>query len=155
MRYTINHATEGLNLIDEISIPTLLWEVLALCLAVWTVINHFRELRQSPTGLTIGDCFMVLIRSHVQYFAIVAIVSFLYIGSLSPKIMYSVSAGIASFFFGTIQLSQALQMFVLGPRLILSVRQCHAKLVSRSDEGTGMTTIAFEVLGRVSMSGGV
>jgi len=42
------------------------WEVLTLCLAVWIAIKHFREL---PTGWTIKDCFTVLIRSHVLYFA--------------------------------------------------------------------------------------
>ena len=42
------------------------WEVLALSLAVWIAIKHFREL---PTGWTIEDCFKVLIRSHVLYFA--------------------------------------------------------------------------------------
>jgi hypothetical protein len=35
-------------------------------------------------------------------------------------------------------------MFVLGPRLILSVRNFNAKLVARSDEGTAMTTIVFQ-----------
>jgi len=42
------------------------WEVLTLSLAVWIAIKHFREL---PTGWTIEDCFKVLIRSHVLYFA--------------------------------------------------------------------------------------
>jgi hypothetical protein len=42
------------------------------------------------------------------------------------------------------QIAQALQMFVLGPRLILSLREYHAKLVARSDEGTGMTSIYFQ-----------
>lgn len=36
-----------------------------------------------------------------------------------------------------------MQLFVMGPRLILSVRQYHAELVAKSDEGTGMATIAF------------
>jgi len=44
------------------------WEVLAMCLAVWIVIKHFRELRRSSTGWTIGDCFTVLMRTHVIYF---------------------------------------------------------------------------------------
>ena len=35
-------------------------------------------------------------------------------------------------------------MFVLGPRLILSVRQFNAKIVDNSDEGTAMTTIDFQ-----------
>jgi hypothetical protein len=34
-------------------------------------------------------------------------------------------------------------MFVLGPRLILGVREYNAKLVVDSDEGTAMATIAF------------
>jgi hypothetical protein len=41
------------------------WEVLALCLAVWIVVKHFRRL---PTGWTIEDCFTVLIKAHVFYF---------------------------------------------------------------------------------------
>lgn len=46
-------------------------------------------------------------------------------------------------------------MFVLGPRLILSVRDYNAKLVSDSDEGTGMSTVAFQERGHVSTSGEV
>jgi len=35
-------------------------------------------------------------------------------------------------------------MFVLGPRLILSVRECNAKLVANSDETITMTSIVFQ-----------
>ena len=42
------------------------WEVLALCLAVWNAIKDFHQL---PTGWTIGDCLTTLIKSHVLYFA--------------------------------------------------------------------------------------
>jgi hypothetical protein len=47
------------------------WEVLALCSSVWIAVKHFRDLRQlgPSTGLAIGDCFRVLIKSHVLYFA--------------------------------------------------------------------------------------
>jgi hypothetical protein len=47
------------------------WEVLALCLSVWIAVKHFRDLRRlgPSTGLMIGDCFRVLIQSHVLYFA--------------------------------------------------------------------------------------
>jgi hypothetical protein len=45
------------------------WEVLALCLAVWIVVKHLRELQRSSTGWAIGDCFAVLMRTHVIYFA--------------------------------------------------------------------------------------
>ncbi|KIK42375.1 hypothetical protein CY34DRAFT_805039 [Suillus luteus UH-Slu-Lm8-n1] len=47
------------------------WEVLTLCLSVWIAVKHFRELRRlgPSTGSSIGDCFKVLIQSHVLYFA--------------------------------------------------------------------------------------
>jgi len=47
------------------------WEILALCLSVWIAVKHFCDLRrlESSTGLTIGDCFRVLVKSHVLYFA--------------------------------------------------------------------------------------
>ena len=43
------------------------WEILALCLAIWISVKHFREM--PPIGWSVGDCFNVLIRSHVHYFA--------------------------------------------------------------------------------------
>jgi hypothetical protein len=45
---------------------------------------------------------------------------------------------------GILLIAQTLQMFVLGPRLILSVRKNHAKLVDGTDMGIGMTSIAFQ-----------
>jgi hypothetical protein len=54
---------------NETLIPTFVWETLALCLALWIAIEHFCELRQSPTGSTFGDWFKVLAQSHVLYFA--------------------------------------------------------------------------------------
>lgn len=45
------------------------WEVFALCLAVWIAVTHFRELRRSSTRLTVGDCFTVLLKTHILYFA--------------------------------------------------------------------------------------
>lgn len=44
------------------------------------------------------------------------------------------------------------QLSVLGPRLILGIREYHAKLVANSDEGTVMTSIVFH--GRVHISKG-
>jgi hypothetical protein len=35
-------------------------------------------------------------------------------------------------------------MFVLGPRLILGVREYLARITTESDEATHMTTIAFQ-----------
>jgi len=46
-------------------------------------------------------------------------------------------------------------MFVLGPRLILGVREYHAKLVANSDAGEGMSSIAFQARIHISTSGSV
>ncbi|KAG2365484.1 hypothetical protein BDR07DRAFT_1398727, partial [Suillus spraguei] len=45
-----------------------MWEVLALCLVVWIAVKHFRELRQHREGRIIGDCFIVLTKTHMFYF---------------------------------------------------------------------------------------
>jgi uncharacterized membrane protein len=136
----------------ESLISTAIWEILVLCLAVWIVMKHFRELRQSPNGSTIGDCFMVLAKSHVFYFLIFVVVACLTLGAISPTITYSYSMGAVAY-NGLMTFAQALQMFVLGPRLILSVREYNAKIVARSDEGTRMTSIAFQA-GGDTLTGG-
>ncbi|KAG2109611.1 uncharacterized protein F5147DRAFT_146743 [Suillus discolor] len=121
------------------------WEVLALCLSVWIAAKHFRDLRRlGPlTGSTIGDCFRVLIESHVLYFASFAGVSSLQLVNLSPEVENSdsVAVGILS---GAMEILLSVQMFMLGPRLILSVRQYHAKLVAESDAETSMNSIVFQ-----------
>ncbi|KAG1784838.1 uncharacterized protein HD556DRAFT_179211 [Suillus plorans] len=65
------------------------WEVIALSLSVWIAVKHFRELRRfgPSTGSTIGDCFRVLIQSHVLYFASVAGVSCFQLIGLSPELL--------------------------------------------------------------------
>lgn len=45
------------------------WEVLALYLAAWIAVKHFRELRRPLAGWSMEDCFPVLIKAHVVYFA--------------------------------------------------------------------------------------
>jgi len=45
------------------------WEVIALCLAIWIAVKHFKELQRPSTGWTVGDCFTVLVKTHVFYFA--------------------------------------------------------------------------------------
>jgi hypothetical protein len=57
--------------ISMVGVLNTVWEVLALCLSVWIAVKHFRELRRfgPSTGSTIGDCFSVLVKSHVLYFA--------------------------------------------------------------------------------------
>jgi hypothetical protein len=51
------------------SLPAL-WEVIALCLAVRIAARRLRELQRPLTGwINAGDCFAVLIKTHVVYFA--------------------------------------------------------------------------------------
>ncbi|KIK37456.1 hypothetical protein CY34DRAFT_455944 [Suillus luteus UH-Slu-Lm8-n1] len=53
---------------------------------------------------------------------------------------------------GGLQVLLVIQMFVLGPRLILSVREYHAKLIADSDVHTGMTSLVFQERVHVSTS---
>ncbi|KAG1883610.1 hypothetical protein F4604DRAFT_258742 [Suillus subluteus] len=120
----------------------LIWEVLALSFAVWIVIKHFREL-QRQSRWNIKDCFTVLIKTHVLYFAAFAVMSFFAFGNLSNNLSNLSSVGV-QIYDGITQIVYAVQLFVLGPRLILSIRAHHAWLLADSDEGTVMTTIAFQ-----------
>jgi hypothetical protein len=60
-----------LFLVSVVWMLNTVWEVLALYLSVWIAVKHFRDLRRlgPSTKSTIGDCFRVLIKSHVLYFA--------------------------------------------------------------------------------------
>ncbi|KAG2111442.1 hypothetical protein DEU56DRAFT_920015 [Suillus clintonianus] len=132
------------------------WEILALCLAVWIAVKHFRELRQHSAGEIIGDCFTVLIKSHVLYFAsYVAVSCFNLIGNLSPTILADPFSLETQIFLGVLQTLQVIQSFVLGPHLILSVREYHARLVADSDAATAMTSIAFQERVHISTGSGV
>ncbi|KAG1722576.1 hypothetical protein EDB19DRAFT_396492 [Suillus lakei] len=66
-----NYEGDVVPLSTTIWVLNTVWEVLALCFLVWTAVKHFRNLRQlgPSTGSTIGDCFTVLIKSHMLYFA--------------------------------------------------------------------------------------
>jgi hypothetical protein len=127
----------------ESVISTAVWEILALFLTIWIIIKYFRELRQSPTGSTIGGCLTILIESHAFYFLAFAIAACFMLGSLSPYLMNLSSMG-SAIYTGVFSIAQMLQMFVLGPRLILSVREHHAKVVARADGGLDMMTITFQ-----------
>ncbi|KIK35663.1 hypothetical protein CY34DRAFT_16881 [Suillus luteus UH-Slu-Lm8-n1] len=131
----------------------IVWEVLALCLSVWIAVIHFRDLQRlgPSTGSTIGDCFRVLIQSHVLYFASVVGVSCLLLILLSPVLLNSTSIGYLTL-DGAHVVLMVMQMFVLGPRLILSVREYHAKLIAGSDAETSMNSIFFQERIRVQTS---
>ncbi|KIK39609.1 hypothetical protein CY34DRAFT_808061 [Suillus luteus UH-Slu-Lm8-n1] len=121
------------------------WEVLALCLSVWIAVKHFRDLQRlgPSTGSFLGNLFRVLIKSHVLYFASFVGVSCLELSFLSPEISKSHSIAV-EILFGALQIFLGMQTFVLGPRLILSVRECHAKLVADFDAEASMNSIAFQ-----------
>ncbi|KAG1809986.1 uncharacterized protein HD556DRAFT_19063 [Suillus plorans] len=134
-------------LVSMIWMLNTIWEALALCLTVWIAVKHFHDLRRlgplTGSRSTIGDCFRVLMESHVLYFVSFAGVSSLQLVALSSEIENPSSAG-AVILNGTIDILLSVQMFVLGPRLILSVRQYHAKLVAESDAETSMNSIVFQ-----------
>ncbi|KAG2103738.1 uncharacterized protein F5147DRAFT_654645 [Suillus discolor] len=127
--------------------------VLKDTVGVWIAVKHFRELRRlgPSTGSTIGDCFTVLIQSHAFYFASFVGVSCLQLANISPEIWNLSSIGV-SILGGAVQILLVVQLFVLGPRLILSVREYHAKLVAYSDAETSMNLIVFQEHVHVSTS---
>ena len=47
-------------------------------------------------------------------------------------------------FSGVLQIATVVQTFMLGPRLILSMREYYAKLVVNSDDGIDMTSVVFQ-----------
>ncbi|KAG1798222.1 uncharacterized protein HD556DRAFT_228248 [Suillus plorans] len=100
------------------------WEIFTLCLAVPIALKHFRELGRHSAGGVIRGCFVVLMKTHLSYF--------------DP---YSSTVLIHS---GVVQLLVIVQSAVLGPRLVLGVREYHAKLMIDSDTGSGMISIASQ-----------
>ncbi|KAG2347943.1 hypothetical protein BDR05DRAFT_593997 [Suillus weaverae] len=131
------------------------WEILALCLAVWIAVKHFRELRRSSTGRTIGDCFTVLMKTHVLYFISFAAVSGFQLSYHSPNMKTRALETGTLLYTAHLEIFSIMQMFVLGPRLVLSIRQYHTKLVGNSNAGTGISTIAFQEHTYSSTGGGV
>ncbi|KAG1779105.1 hypothetical protein EV702DRAFT_120631 [Suillus placidus] len=142
--YQCNYNYEGdARLLNSMTwVLCTLWEVISLCLAVWIAVKRIRELpRPLRTGI-IGDCLTVVIRTHVVYFASFAVGSCFALGFLSPTLMDSNSVGTLTY-HGILDVLSIVQMFVLGPRLILSVREYSAKLVADSNAGTRMTSLVF------------
>ncbi|KAG1784980.1 uncharacterized protein HD556DRAFT_1461039 [Suillus plorans] len=131
------------------------WEVLTLCLAIWIAVKHFREMRQHSEVGIFEDCFIVLMKTHMIYFAsFVAVSCFELIGDFTPALLTANSLG-TQIVFGFIQILGVVQTFVLGPHLILGVREYHAKLVADADTATGMTSIAFQERVHISTGSGV
>ncbi|KAG2107248.1 uncharacterized protein F5147DRAFT_211834 [Suillus discolor] len=150
--YTCSYNFEGnYKLLSVITwIITAAWEVLALCLALWITAKQLRDLRRLGTsiGSTIGDC---LIKSHLIYFAGFLAVACLELGRNSSQISASTTIE-TQIYEGILQFFLNVQMFVMGPRLILSVREYSVKLVNESDTSMYMTSPAFQERTYVSTS---
>jgi hypothetical protein len=129
------------------------WEVLTLCLSVWIAVKHFRDLRRPgpSTGSAIGDCFTVLIKSHVLYFASFAGVSCLQFSSLSPSLLNS-NYMEAEILYGVLEILLSVKLFVLGPRLVLVIREYHVTLVANSDAEISMKSMVFQENVQISTS---
>ncbi|KAG2119077.1 uncharacterized protein F5147DRAFT_668099 [Suillus discolor] len=135
-------ANQQLRMLETYAVATA-WEALTLGLAIWIVVKHLRELRTQSTGQTvIGDLFTVLLKTHALYFIFFTVSSSLNIGLMSPYFSALTSVGAQSY-RGILELSTLLQMFVAGPRLILSVRGYHAKFMPNFEEGTTIYSMAF------------
>jgi hypothetical protein len=74
--------------------------------------------------------------------------------SLINSLQSSLSTG-SAVYVGICLIAQMLQTFVLGPRLILSIREYNAKLVTGTHCRTDMTSIAFQAGGNALTGGDV
>ncbi|KAG2032379.1 hypothetical protein BDR03DRAFT_970189 [Suillus americanus] len=128
---------------DQLLIATtwilgLVWEFLALSLAIWITVKRSRELRQWK----IEDRFLALMKTQVLYFAAFIVTTCLNLGAiLSPTISTSTSVGV-EVYSGVFIVLQFVQMFVLGPRLILSVREYNTKLMANPDTDIGLQLLS-------------
>lgn len=143
---------------DTLLLYTITWtlslalEVLFLFLAVKNAIKHLRELSRHSKRDIIGDCFTLLIKTHVSYFASFLVVSCFYVGFYSPSLSANPNSPKTQIYLGFAQIFQFAQLFVLGPRLILSIREHHAELLADSDAAIAMVPITFQGRVRVSTS---
>ncbi|KAG2090377.1 uncharacterized protein F5147DRAFT_724770 [Suillus discolor] len=150
--YQCNYGGDNIYLSAITWVLGTVWETLALYLSVRIAIKHFRE--RLSTGSIIEDCFTVLIKSHVFYFASFAAVASFRISFFSPNLPSGNSAG-TELYYAISLVSAVLQMFLLGPRLVLSVREHGTRLVDDSDGATAMTTVAFQECTVASTDSGV
>lgn len=65
---TYNYDGDARLLMSIAWILRMVWEVLVMCLVVWVVVKHFRQLRLSSQAGIIGDCFTILMKTHAVYF---------------------------------------------------------------------------------------
>jgi len=154
-RCSISYTEDVLLLASFTWIFGAVWEVLALFLAVWIAVKHFRELRQHSARGIFEDTFTVLMKTHMLYFgSFVAVSCFHLIIEFSPTLLTDSSLDVY-IISGFLQIFEVVQICVLGPRLILGIREYHAKLVADADAATVMTSIAFQERVHISTGSGV
>ncbi|KAG2365566.1 hypothetical protein BDR07DRAFT_631237 [Suillus spraguei] len=83
----------------------------------------------------------LLMKTHMLYF-----MGFLAVSCLTLILLLSPTL---------LTILEVVQMFVLGPRLILGIREYHAKLMADSDAATIMTSIAFQEQVYISSGRGI
>lgn len=87
----------------------------------------------------------MLIKTHVFYFmSFVAVSCFDIILDFSPILSTDRNSLETQIHSGFVQISTVVQLFVLGPRLVLGIREYYAKFVVDSDAATSMTSVAFQ-----------
>ncbi|KAG1785765.1 uncharacterized protein HD556DRAFT_96438 [Suillus plorans] len=152
----IDYAGDSIFLVSMTWILGTVWEVIALCLAVWIAVKHFRELRRDSRTGPVRDCLTVLIQTHVIYFASFLAASCFQIGLFSSTLSIDIYSLDTQIYIGFAQIFEIAQLSVLGPRLILSVRENHAKLVADPDTTSAMTSmIVFQESAHVETSSSV
>ncbi|KAG1870675.1 hypothetical protein DFJ58DRAFT_911023, partial [Suillus subalutaceus] len=102
------------------------------CLIIYDTLNWMGEVVNVILGV------IMIARLHAMYQRSRKIGFFF--STLSADI-YSLDPQI---YLGLAEIFQVVQMFVLGPRLILGVGEYHAELVANSNTATAMTSIAFQ-----------
>jgi hypothetical protein len=151
---SFNFTKDLILMISTNLILSIVWQVIALFLAAWIAFKHFRALRRHSVGGIMGDFFTVLIKTHVLYFVCSVTVSSLGLAVLYPPILTGQSL---QTYYGLLQILEVVQLSLLGPRLILGVREYSANLkaVAHSNAATAMTSIAFQERVHISTGNGV
>ncbi|KAG1861627.1 hypothetical protein F4604DRAFT_1787223 [Suillus subluteus] len=65
----IGYAGDFIFLSSMTWILSTVWEVLALCLAVWITVNNFHEMRRHSTRGIIGDVFLAISCFQIGFFS--------------------------------------------------------------------------------------
>lgn len=113
------------------------WAILGLSLAGWIAFRHSRRMKR----WSMNDRLTALIKTHMFYFIIFTAACCLNLGLLSPEISNFTSLGV-DIYYGILEIVLFVQMFVLGPCLILNIREYDNNVAATSDAGIGISLIS-------------